>query len=250
MINVMNDIKKDILADFNSKNEELLEKIGDLDTKLSSTLSAHSERIENLEVFQTATTQNISDIKVDLNNVREDLNLLSKKLQDNIAHSRRLNLDFLGFEEESEFKDRRDEDVITKLRKFWHDVLQIPEQVAQNILVRDSHRIGKYDANAKYSRVIKCGFVTMADRNLIMSKAFKCKDTDYAIRIDLCKELVPIQQQNLKIRSDIKAANPQALASCVIRNYTPVLLVRWRNKIQEFDPSKMKFEDLQPGDRH
>ena len=138
-------------------------------------------------------------------------------------------MDFLGFKEESDFANRRDEEVIPKLREFWHNILQIPEHVAQNILVRDSHRIGKYD--------------------LIMSKAFRCKNTDHAIRIDLCKELVPIQQLNLKIRSDIKAANPNALASCVIRNYKPVLLVRWRNKIQEFDPKKMKFEDLQPGDR-
>lgn len=249
ILKAMNDLKKDILADSDAKNDELLEKIGDLDTKLSNTLTHHGERLTNLEAFQDTTIQNISDIKVDLNNVREDLDLLTKKLQDNVAHSRRLNLDFLGFKEESDFANRRDEEVIPKLREFWHNILQIPEHVAQNILVRDSHRIGKYDASAKYPRVIKCGFVLMADRNLIMSKAYRCKDTDHAIRIDLCKELVPIQQLNLKIRSDIKAANPNALASCVIRNYKPVLLVRWRNKIQEFDPKKMKFEDLQPGDR-
>ena len=66
--------------------------------------------------------------------------------------------------------------------------------------------------------------------------------------MDLIKELVPIQQQNLKIRSDIKEVNPEALASCVIRNFKPILLVKYRNKVQEFN-TRMKFEELQPGDR-
>ena len=89
----------------------------------------------------------------------------------------------------------------------------------------------------------------MEHRNLIMKNAYKCKNTDYAVRVDLIKELVPIQQQNLKIRSEIKEVNPEALASAVIRNFKPVLLVKYRGKVQEFNP-RMKFEDLQPGDRH
>ena len=112
ILKAVSDLKKDILADSDAKNDELLEKIGDLDTKLSNTLTHHGERLTNLEAFQDTTIQNISDIKVDLNNVREDLDLLTKKLQDNVAHSRRLNLDFLGFKEESDFANRRDEEVI------------------------------------------------------------------------------------------------------------------------------------------
>ena len=249
LMNAIKDIKKDILLDSENKNGELLQKIGELDTKLSNTLNLHGERLSNLETFQTTTCQNLGDLRRDLVNVDKDVTELSQKLQDNISHSRRLNLDFLGFKEESDFASRRSEEVIPKLRNFWVNTLRIPEQIAQSILVRDAHRIGKYDAEARYSRVIKCGFVTMEHRNLIMKNAYKCKNTDYAVRVDLIKELVPIQQQNLKIRSDIKEVNPEALASAVIRNFKPVLLVKYRGKVQEFNP-RMKFEDLQPGDRH
>ena len=248
-MNAIKDIKKEILIDSENKNSELLQKIGELDTKLSNTLTLHGERLSNLETFQTTTCQNVGDLRRDIINVDKDVTELSEKLRDNICHGRRLNLDFLGFKEESDFASRKNEEIIPKLRKFWVDTLRIPEQVAQTILVRDAHRIGKYDAEAQYARVIKCGFVIMEHRNLIMKNAYHCKNSNYAVRVDLIKELVPIQQNNLKIRSDIKEVNPEALASAVIRNYKPVLLVKYRGKVQEFN-SRMKYEDLQPGDRH
>ena len=99
----------------------------------------------------------------------------------------------------------------------------------------------------KYPRPIM-GFVLMQHRNLIFSNAFKCKGTDYAIRVDLPPELVEVRQKHLEIRDDIRKENSKALVSCSYRAYRPVLLVKHRGKIQQYDPTKMNIKDLQPGD--
>ena len=87
----------------------------------------------------------------------------------------------------------------------------------------------------------------MEDRNLILGLAYKCKATNYAVRVDLPPELADVRKVNLDIRKSILEANPNALASCSYRSYKPVLLVKYQNKVQEFKTS-MKFDELQDRD--
>ena len=79
LLNVMKDMKRDILQDSETKNSELLQKIGELDTKLCNTLNQHNDRLTNLKTFQTSTVQTLGELRKDVINVDEDL---TKKLQD------------------------------------------------------------------------------------------------------------------------------------------------------------------------
>ena len=165
-----------------------------------------------------------------------------------VAHSRRLNLHFLGFKEEDKVVPKVDEKVIPKIQTFLIQTLGIQEEVVKSMLIRDAHRLGVVKPGMKYPRPIIVGFILMEDRNLIFSKAYKCKNTNYAIRVDLPPELVDVRSKHLEIRDDIRKINPDALVSCSYRAYRPVLLVKYRGKVQQYDPAKMKIKDLQPAD--
>ena len=64
------------------------------------------------------------------------------------------------------------------------------------------------------------------------------KNLDYSIRVDLIPELVPLRKQLLAMRKEILKVNGNALASVTYRSYKPVLTVKYRGKVQEFDPKK------------
>ena len=52
--------------------------------------------------------------------------------------------------------------------------------------------------------------------------------------------------ENLGVLLLMLGNEPVPLAGSKAANFR---FLWWRNKIPEFDPKKMKFEDLQPGDR-
>ena len=150
---------------------------------------------------------------------------------------------FLGFEEE------KDEQVIPKLKRFLVNSLNIGDPIVNAMLIRDAHRMGAFKQNSKYPRPIIAGFVTMADRDLIYGNAYMLKGTKFAIRVDLPPELIPTRMEHVGIKKEILKVNPNALASCTYRSYKPVLIVKFKNKIQQFDAKTMKYSDLQPGDK-
>ena len=89
----------------------------------------------------------------------------------------------------------------------------------------------------------------MEDRNLIYKNAYRCKNTAFSLRVDIIPEYVTIQKANLELRKKIREENPTALASCSFRSYKPVLLVKWRGRVQIYDATKMNIGDLEEGDR-
>ena len=242
ILQAMSDMKAELILNGENKEQAIVSRINEMEGTINNAFQQCNERITGLE----------QDFEVNLGNVRElqkqqatlikDNKVLSEKLLDSVCHSRRLNLDFLGFKEDKE------EDVMVKLRMFWTEVLKISEDRVKVILIRDAHRIGKFDKKNKYPRVIKVGFVLMEDRNMIYGLAYRCKSTDYSIRVDIPLEYVPIRKQQLEIRKQILEANPTALASCAFRSYKPVLLVKWKNKVQEYN-QLMPMNELQEGDK-
>ena len=239
----MKDMKKELLTHGDEVNSQVLTQIQALDDKLSHSINLHGTRLDALETFQEDTVNVLRDLRRDVNRSRDEVNVLRQKVMDSSSHSRRLNIDHLGFAEE------KDEEVIPKIRDFWVRVLKIPQPRAEAILLRDCHRIGKFSATSKYPRVIKCAFITMEDRNLVFKSAFRCKNSNFSLRVDMIPEYVNIQKANLEIRKEIREVNPEALASCTFRSYKPVLLVKYRGKVQVYDAGKMDKMDLEPGDR-
>ena len=70
----------------------------------------------------------------------------------------------------------------------------------------------------------------------------------FALRVDLPPELVPLRKQLVDTKKVIQNENKKALASITYKSYKPVLIVKYKGKVQEYDASKMKIKDLQPGD--
>ena len=238
----MKNMKREIIADRLAVDNEIIAKIDAIDTKLTDNLAQHSTRLVALETEITVHSDNIGNVQNDVARIKKDVIDLKDKLLYSVAHSRRLNLDFLGF------KDELKEEPIAKVKAFLVNTLKLESDLVNSILICDGHRIGKFnpDISAK-PRVIKIGFVRMEDRNLILGLAYKCKATNYAVRVDLPPELADVRKVNLDIRKSILEANPNALASCSYRSYKPVLLVKYQNKVQEFKTS-MKFDELQDRD--
>ena len=235
-------MKRDIIVDRVAVDKELISKMNAIDTKLTNSLALHATRLTTLEDDNAAHKESISTIQSDVVKIKKDVLDLKDKLLSSVAHSRRLNLDFLGFE------DELTEDPIKKVKDFLIKTLKLEAVFVENLLIRDGHRIGKFNPDEDATpRVIKIGFVRMVDRNLIINNAYKCKGSDFAVRVDLPPELADIRKVNLDIRKAILAVNENALCSCSYRSYKPVLLVKYQGKVQEYKPS-MKFEDLQDKD--
>ena len=139
---------------------------------------------------------------------------------------------------------------MAKVKHFLVNTLELADDLVDNILVRDAHRLGTFNAASKFPRPIIIGFIKMTDRNAIFKRAFKCKSTKFSIREDLPPELVEVRNNHLDIKKEIQKVNPTALVSVTSRSYLPVLLVRHQNRIKVFtDEMEMPFDSLQPSDR-
>ena len=247
ILEAMEKMKTDILVGRAIKDEEILIKITSIDTKLTHSIDGNSARLESLELNNVVVDRSIETLTLKQEQLSEECKELREKLLASVSHSRRLNLDFLGFID----KDSTEKEVLPKIRDFLVNVLGIEQGVVNAMLIRDGHRIGKFDIKRARPRVIKVGFIRMEDRDLIYGLAYKCKNSDFAISVDLPPELALIRKANVDIRKLILAANPTALASCTYRSYRPILLVKFEGRVQEFSDELMrdKFAELEPGDR-
>ena len=244
VLNAMQEMEKRMTAERVVTDQKILDKIELLDNNLNQTLTLHTEKITALEEIQNTISADLESLKTDFINLKEDHDKLSKKYVMSVAHSRRLNLHFLGHVEE------KNEDVVAKVKHFLVNTLELSEDLVNNILVRDAHRLGIFKATNKYPRPIIIGFIKMSDRNAIFQRAFKCKTTKFSIRENLPPELVEIRNNHLDIKKEIHKVNPTALVSVTSRSYLPVLLVRHENRIKVFtDEMEMPFDTLQPSDR-
>ena len=247
-------MKEEIIQDRVEKDQTMMDNINaKLDTfneTLSESIRVHGERLTELEGAKTSQATEINKLKSGLEKLRGENNTLKDLIVDSVQHSRRLNLDFMGFAEVGRGVNEDQDVVIAKIRNFLYETLKIDDERVGSILFRTAHRLGKYDASKNYPRIIKAGFVCMSDRDLILSRAYKCKDTPYSIRVDVCPQIAPLRKLNLDTRKRILEINPTALASCTYRNVNhPVLLVKFKGKVQQYNASTMDIASLEKGDK-
>lgn len=241
ILNAMNKMKLEIIEDRKLIDQEICAKIDALSENLGKTITQHATRLDSLEFSNTDRDEKIAKLQNDVGSIRKVNQELQEKLLVSVAHSRRLNLDFLGFEDEQQ------EQPLVKVKNFLTVRLGIPKPTVDAIMIRDGHRIGKWVHDRARPRVIKVGFVRMEDRDLILSLAHKCKGSQFAISVDLPPELQVIRKAKLDMRKEILQVNPDALASLSYRSYKPVLLVKYNNKVQEYKDT-MPYNELQGGD--
>ena len=199
----MNEIKQEILDARVIKDKEIMDSIAEINTNLSATVVSNTERIGELELSKDQMGRDIATLFEEISSVKVKNAELSQKLVLSVAHSRRLNLHFLGHDEQKD-------EVITKVKIFLINTLKLEENLVNSMLIRDAHRLGVFRSGQQYPRPIIVGFVKMEDRNIKSKNAFKCKDTKYAIRNDLPPELVLVRNKHLDIKKEIKKVNPEA----------------------------------------
>ena len=243
ILDAMEKMKSDIIKDRVSKDKAIMDKIDELDSKITLNVKNNTDRIVALEESNEASSNDIAKLFEELEAVKLSNAKLNDKLVNAVAHSRRLNLHFLGFDE------LKDEVVFGRVQQFLVNTLRLDEGIVGSMLIRDAHRLGVYKEDARFPRPIIVGFVKMSDRNLISEKAYLCKDTKFAIRVDLPPELVEVRKRHLEIKRDILKANPSALVSISTRSYLPCILVRYEGRVQIYKPDEMDIGDLQPGNR-
>ena len=236
-------MEEDMLSDRQVKDKAIMDRIDEISDQLTTTLTDNTRRIGLLETGATNTEEKLQTLTDGLAELKSLNEKLSAKLLNSVAHSRRLNLHFLGLDEQ------KDEDVMVKVNTFLVNTLQIDPVTVDAMLIRAAHRLGVFKQGK--TRAIIVGFVRMADRDLIYSKAYLCRGTDFAVRIDLPPELVTVRDEQLLLRKELLKSNPTALLTCSYRNFKPVLICKFRGKVQPYDPARMQVHELEAGDpRH
>ena len=258
ILDAMKEMKEDIINDRVLKDQEILEQISDINTKLSAKVSAHDDKINDLETYRDESKLEHQNLWAKLNEVVEENKELRGLIRGTINHSKRLNLHLLNFPEPGPEQSENIDEVV---RDFFKTVLKIDGAMVDSFKFRDVHRLGKLGTGKeikikvngrtttkKYPVPIIVAFTLMSDRNLVYKSAYRCKKTGFAIRCDLPPEMIPTRKAQVDIKNEIKKVNPNALASCAFRSYKPILLVKYNGKVQEYSPT-MAFKDLEVSDR-
>lgn len=153
-----------------------------VDEKLSVLFTKFGSQGESMRKIEAKLDQclqiqgDIPGIKSSLDNHEDRLALLEYKSIDIESRSRRNNLIFVGFLES------RDEDCTRKINSFVRDDLQIESQVG----IERAHRLGRFKPG--FNRPIIVAFRAYPDTQLILSNAYKLKNTRLSINRDFPQE--------------------------------------------------------------
>lgn len=158
--------------------------------EMMSSVKPLSERLNTVEstLFTVITENQERDVR---------LKTLEYKSIDQEARSRRNNLIFRGFPEVGLNENCED-----TLALFVEEYLELD---ISNIYVQAAHRIGPPARNK--DRPIICNFVNRKDVDLILSKAYKLKGTNYGINRDYPPEIVQARSRLWPLYKKLKAQN-------------------------------------------
>ena len=238
VIAAISNMRIEFMQDSKSKNDAVNTKLDEIKTSLEGRLEAQEERIGDLEAKVLEQEEKIHDLTVRGAEDHDRLLKLTERQINFEAHQRRLNLKITGIAYEEK------EDVSGKVRDFLKIQLGIDASSVDKFIFRDAHRLGE---NRSGLKPIIIAFIDQAHRNLVFSRAYKLKGTDFVIKVDLPMELASVQSELLLVRKEIRKVNQTALAALTYRSYKPVLLVKFQGKVQSYN-HQMKLTDLEMGD--
>ncbi|MCH2241998.1 MAG: hypothetical protein MK041_08695 [Aquabacterium sp.] len=227
----------DVLVEARANHNELVDAINSMSvmlTDIQQKLGEGGDIIKSIN-FNAASIDEIKDVKLpalldkcttNLNKVRADLTVkIDVEKEKNMTmegHSRRLNLIVNGMEH------TENENTEEVARDFLVNDMQIPPEEVAGLLFRDVHRLPKAKnrdgtENEDAKKPIIMAFLKQQDRNMVMRKAFKLKNTDFSIKSDLPKALNELRGLMLKERKRLKETNPQGKYRVSEKGYKPVL---------------------------
>lgn len=234
----------DVLIEARTNHNELVDAILTLNTTLNeinnklSNLTDHQD-IKDITASITFNADTISDVKdqvlpaletkmnANMKKLKADLQVKvdenKEKIVDQEGHSRRRNIIVNGLVEIT----GEVEDTEKVVRQFLVNDLEIDQEEVDGFLFRDTHRLPKAKnrdgTENTRPRPIIVAFLRQKDRNAVMTKAFKLKNTTYSIKTDLPKHLNDLRSRMLKERKKLKEENPTVKYRVAERSYKPVL---------------------------
>ena len=136
------------------------------------------------------------------------------------VYSRRENLKFEGIPKTPESLDLQREDTRQVLVDFMQSVLGIED--AQDIQFQRVHRMGKPKLIEGYScRMIIARFLRFPDRERVLKRGRKLKDTSYKMYEDIPRELHDLRKLQMK------RLNFSACIEWASQSWSNVILAEW-----------------------
>ena len=225
--------------------------IAKLNTLITQNVETQNNKILNLENRTAVLEKDLADQKLINKKLEKQVSELASKLDDNVSHSRRLNLILYDIPEEN------GEITSQVVKDFFVKEMNIPVETVDSFVYRDLHRLGltenkdapviyrKKDKTGKQKfRAIIVAFLQQSQRNLVMSHAKNLKDSDYSIKPDLSPELAKLRNKLLQIRMEIKANDKTKFAQLTYHSYRPVLLIRLNGQTVRYNDT-VNIEDCE-----
>ena len=224
---------------FDDRNKFVTDEMGKLSKLIQDNISTQNAKLKNFEERIESLEKDLQHEKTQ-NAKRETLiKELSEKLDDNQAHSRRLNLIISGIPE------KKSEVISEVIKTFMVYKLKIPLDEYEQFVFRDYHRLGpkgtttengdvfrKEEASRDIPRknphrAIIIAFTQQFHRNKVLGQAKNLSpESNLSIKPDLTPRLAKERNKLLQIRMNIKAISKSNLANLAYISYKPVLFVK------------------------
>ena len=197
---------------FATKLSEIENSVASLRCEFNASKEKHADNIQH-SVDEVKESADFAHSKVELlelkaykteANLKEAREELQKSILYLEAYSRRENLKFAGIPEDREGQ----EDTRKVLAEFLSTKLGI--QNPDDIELQRVHRIGK---KGDRPRMIVARFLRYADRERVMRKAFKLKNTHFTIYDDIPKELIELRKKHMPAFREARKAGKKAVFS-------------------------------------
>ena len=166
---------------------------------------------ESLTINQDLIEEKVTTLKTQLEDIKKEINDNKKELKEQLRIqedcSRRNNIRVDGIEEDV---NETWEDTENKLRTFLYDELEITDE----LYIERAHRVVRRESEGRSNnntpRTIVAKMLDYKDREEIMRRRYKLKDTNFSVKEDFSKETVEIRkklwEQVKKLRQDGKYA--------------------------------------------
>ena len=202
------------LDNLDTKMEDLNQAVKSLQSKDVSVVKdkqkSFDEKCTHFEKNATFVEKHIQELQSGMDKRKEEISNNYKQMLYFEAYSRRENLKFEGIPETPESPDLQWEDMRQVLVDFMQSVLGIED--AQDIEFQRVHRMGKpklIEGNS--CRMIIARFLWFPDRERVLRRGRKLKDTSYKMYEDIPRELHDLRKLQMKrlkkAREEGKRAN-------------------------------------------
>ena len=214
--------------------EKKLEEVCSTMNSLKASVSSLEKDVTLVKEKQRSLDRNIKDLEKnadfvsgqieELNNTLQEENETRGKEIDNVrkeplyleTYSRRENLKFDGIPERlmhvsHNGQKRSTEDTKGQLVDFLENVLEVED--AKDIEFQRVHRLGKQPKSDGSGRMIIARFLRYSDREKVIRRAYKLKNTTFKIYEDIPKELHDLRKPQMKKLKDARKEGKKAYFS-------------------------------------